>query len=59
MNSGFLAGRIDGKLLTGTNNKLTDYCSISKNSGAGVLNDDIDPLLTGDLNWAKCLSFSE
>jgi hypothetical protein len=25
MNSGFLAGRIDGKLLTGTNNKLTDY----------------------------------
>jgi len=59
MNLGFLADRLDGKLLTDNNNKLTDYCRISKNSVAGVLNDDIDPPLTGDLNWAKCLSFSE
>lgn len=33
MNSDFLAGRLDGKLLTGNNNKVTDYSSISKNSG--------------------------
>jgi len=50
MNSGLLAGRLDGKLLTCNNNKLTDYCSISKNSGAGVLNDDMDPPFNDDLS---------
>lgn len=59
MNLGFLAGGLYGKLLTDNNNKLTDYCSISKDSFAGVLNNDIDLPLTGELNWAKCLSFSE
>ena len=35
MGSGCKAGRLDGKLLTCTNNKLTDYCSLSKNFGGG------------------------